>query len=472
MINSVSGQKLNTLLVVFLFLIFTSCTQKQNWPQFRGPESNNVSTTKSLPVEWGDSSNIQWKYKMDGAGFSSPIVWGDKVFITSAFPVKVNAVPEREMTEPPEGSDNENGEDAAPQGGQDGPPPPPEQPVNSYLEEVYRWDVTCLDLNTGKELWKKVAYEGAPKVNKHPESNYATETPVTDGKRLYVYFGMTGLFCYDLDGNLLWQKDLGSFETQNGWGTGSSPALFEDILYIQNDNDTASFVVALDAATGDQKWRVERTEKTTYATPFVWENKIRNELVLMGKTVYSYDLKTGAVLWQINIGGEQSIPSPTADMDHIFIGNPGGAKILSTLFAVKAGAEGDITLPEGASSGTMVEWTVPDADLGNNSPLLYKGLLYYLGGENGTFTILNSSDGKQVYSKRFTGAGEIWASPWAYDGMVGYFDERGTTRIIKAGEPFDVLYENKLSDKFWPSVAITGDALILKGAEWLYCVKN
>jgi outer membrane protein assembly factor BamB len=192
----------------------------------------------------------------------------------------------------------------------------------------------------------------------------------------------------------------------------------------------------------------------------------------MGKKVISYDLKTGAELWQMNIGGESSIPSPVADANLIYLGNAGGMEVKSNLYAIKAGAEGDITLPEGATSGMWVEWVAPEATLGNNSPLLYNGLLYYLAGQSGTLIVLDSATGKQVYSKRFVGAGEYWASAWAYDGKVGFYDEKGTTRIIKAGEPFDVLYENKLSDSFWPSVAITGDAFILKGAEWLYCIKN
>lgn len=467
-------------------LIVSSCTQRQNWPQFRGAESNMVSPGKNLPSEWGNDKNILWKYKLDGAGWSSPIVWGDKVFFVSTFPESVvsetippNAPP---MPDPDEEESDTVGPGrtppAPPRGNgpppgpnPQGPPPPPENDT-AFMKDVYRWDVTCVSLSSGKELWKQVAYKGNPRIKKHSLNSYASETPVTDGKRLYVYFGMTGLFCYDLDGKLLWQKDLGVYKTQNGWGTGSSPVVFEDMLYIQNDNEANSFVVALDAATGAEKWRAQRNEKTTYATPFIWKNKIRNELVLLGKTAVSYDLKTGNVLWQMNIGGEQAIPSPVADENRIYMSNPGGREKKSNLYAIKAGAEGDITPKDSLSTNSSIEWVLKDAGLGNGSPLLYNGLIYYLSGQGGTFVCLNAESGKQIYKERIKRLGAIWASPWAYEDKICFYDEKGVTRTIKAGEQFALLSENKLKDKFWASAAITDDSYIFKGVEWLYCIKN
>jgi outer membrane protein assembly factor BamB len=476
------------LLVTCLSVSFivSSCTQKQNWPQFRGPESNMVSNGKNLPAEWGNDKNIKWKYKLDGAGWSSPIVWGDKVFFVSTFPESVvsEAVPPNGHPMPdPDEEENDTvgpgrtppapprGNGPPPGPNPQGPPPPPENDT-AFMKDVYRWDVTCVSLSTGKELWKQVAYKGNPWIKKHSLNSYASETPVTDGKRLYVYFGMTGLFCYDLDGKLLWQKDMGVYKTQNGWGTGSSPVIFEDILYIQNDNEVNSFIVALDAATGAEKWRAPRNEKTTYATPFIWKNKIRNELILLGKTAVSYDLKTGNTLWQMNIGGEQAIPSPVADENRIYMGNPGGREKKSNLYAIKAGAEGDITPKDSLSTNASIDWVVRDAGLGNGSPLLYNGLIYFLSGQGGTFVCLNAENGKQIYKERIKRLGAIWASPWAYEDKICFYDEKGVTRTIKAGEQFALLSENKLKDKFWASVAITDDSYIFKGVEWLYCIKN
>lgn len=480
MIKLLCNHRSHILLFVFPLLIGSSCVQKQNWPQFRGPESNMVYSGKNLPADWGNEKNVKWKYKMEGAGWSSPVIWGNKVFIVSAFPENVvsesvqpnapvmdeqeNDTIEPVRTPPPAGQGNR------PTPGQE-PPHPPDNDT-TYLKDTYRWEVRCINLNSGDEIWKQVSYKGNPRVKKHTLNSYASETPVTDGKRLYVYFGMTGLFCYDLDGKLLWQKDLGAYKTQNGWGTGSSPILFEDVLYLQNDNEVNSFVLALDASNGDEKWRAERNEKTTYATPFIWKNKIRNELVLLGKTARSYDLKTGNVLWQMNVGGEQCVPSPVADENCIYLGNPGGREAKSNLYAIKAGAGGDITPKDSTSSNSMIKWSFMDAGIGNGSPLLYKGYIYYLGGQGGTFTCLNAESGKQVYKEKIKRLGAIWASPWAYDDKICFYDEKGVTRTIKAGEKFELLSENKLKDKFWASVAISDNLYIFKGAEWMYCIKN
>ncbi len=185
-------------------LILSSCTT--NWPQFRGPENNMIATAKNLPVEWGEDQNIRWSVEVEGDSWTSPVVWGNKVFVASSLPVKVAAAPERKDGDPPAEGDQ------------------------SFKSELYRWEVTCVDLETGEILWKQVAREGNPRVKKHRAHNYAAETPVTDGKRLYVYFGMTGLYCYDLDGVLIWKKDLGAYKTLYDWGTGSSPVVFKDML--------------------------------------------------------------------------------------------------------------------------------------------------------------------------------------------------------------------------------------------------
>ena len=478
--------KLNTLALFLCFLVVTSCSQKQNWPQFRGQASNMISKVTGLPGQWGDDKNVKWKYKLEGAGWSSPIVWEDKVFIVSAIPETVTSGP-AQLNAPPMPDMDEQEDDTTAQrkmppphspargatSGQipQGPPRPPDNDT-SFLKDVYRWEVTCINLNSGKELWKKVAYQGSPRINKHSQNSYASETPVADGKRVYVYYGMTGLFCYDMEGKQLWQKDLGAYKTQNGWGTGSSPIIWKDVLYIQNDNEENSFIIAIDAATGTEKWRAIRNEKSTYSTPYLWKNKVREELVTLGKTARSYDLQTGKLLWEMKIGGEQSIPSPVADENHIFLGNPGGREIKSNLFAIKAGAIGDITLAEGANSNNWVEWSVLDAGLGNGSPLLYKGYLYYLSGQGGFFNCLNPDNGKQIYRQKIKRLAAIWASPWAYDDKICFYDERGVTRTIQAGEQFKLLSENKLRDKFWASVAITGKAYIFKGVDWLYCIKD
>ncbi len=432
--------------ILMAVLILSSCTT--NWPQFRGPENNMVAKAKNLPVEWGDSLNIRWSTEMQGEGWSSPVVWGNKVFVTSSLLVK-------QATSPEPG---------------DGDPPPEED--QSFKSEVYRWEVSCMDLETGETLWKQVALEGSPRVKKHRAHNYAAETPVTDGKRLYVYFGMTGLFCYDLDGALLWKKDLGAYKTLFDWGSGSSPVVYRDMLYIQVDNEENSFLVALDAATGDEIWKAERDEKTNYSSPMIWKNNVRTELVVGGKTARSHDPLTGELLWELKVGGYYNIPGPVADKDFIYLGNTEWRDITGTFFCVKAGAEGDISPAEGETTSSAVVWSDPDSPIANPSPLLYEGLIYLVGSRGGTVTCLDAASGEQVYQEKMEGVAGTWASPWVYEDQIYFTDEKGVTRIFKAGRTFEVTGENSLDDKFWTSVAITGDAYLMKGTEKLYCIGN
>lgn len=429
---------------MIIALTLTSCTT--NWPQFRGPENNMVAKAKNLPAEWGDSLNIRWSVEMDGESWASPVVWGNKVFVTSSLLVKKATAPEQ----------------------REGDPPPEED--QSFKSEVYRWELTCVDLETGEILWKQVALEGNPKVKKHRAHNYAAETPVTDGKRLYVYFGMTGLFCYDLDGELLWEKDLGAYKTLFDWGTGSSPVVYNEILYVQVDNEENSFLVALDAATGNEIWKSERDEKTNYSTPMIWENNVRTELVVGGKTARSYDLLTGEVLWELNVAGYYNIPSPVADKDFIYLGNTAWRDIPGTFFGIKAGAEGNITPAEGESTSLSVIWSDSASSLANPSPLLHEGLIYLISSRGGTVTCLDAASGKQVYQEKIEGVAGTWASPWVYEGQIYYTDEKGVTRIFKAGKTFELVGENSVDDKFWASVAITSDAYLMKGTENLYCI--
>jgi outer membrane protein assembly factor BamB len=468
--------------VLIALSVLTSCSDKYNWPGFRGPDANMLSKSTNLPEEWGKDKNIAWVTNLEGNGWSSPIVWGDKIFVTSTFPEKVNPVPERgPMNGPPPGGGQspQQGQNQ-PQPGQNplpgqnppagsNPPqgqatPPPFKPDSSFMKEIYRWEVTCYDLKSGREVWKQVAYRGAPRGSKNPLNTYASETPVTDGKRVFAYFGMTGLFCYDMGGKLLWQKDLGAYLTQKDWGTGSSPVLYNDVLYIQSDNEVNSFIVAIDAETGNEKWRISRDEKTTYSTPYIWKNKFRTELVANGKTARSYDPENGKLLWELKAGGEQVIPSPVGDAELLFLGNAGGRAMKAELIAVKAGLDGEI-------SGTGVAWKSTEASLGNPSPLLYKGLLYIIGSK-GEITVLDAATGTLKYTKRINGIAACWSSPWAYNDRIYFFDEKGITRVFNAGDQYSMVGENRLDDKIWGSVAITGNGYIFKGVEKLFCVKK
>jgi outer membrane protein assembly factor BamB len=228
------------------------------------------------------------------------------------------------------------------------------------------------------------------------------------------------------------------------------------------DNEENSFITALDAATGEEKWKVQRNEKTTYSTPYIWMNKTRTELVVCGKTARSYDPETGKLFWEMKAGGEQVIPSPVGNEEFLYLGAPGGREIKGVLYAVKAGLDGDI-------SSTGIEWKTEESGIGNPSPLLYKDRLYVIG-SRGEIAVLDPANGAVKYTQRISGIGACWASPWAYNDKIYFFDENGVTRVFKAGDTFELLPENRLEGKFWSSVAIAGDAYVFRGVEKLYCI--
>jgi outer membrane protein assembly factor BamB len=284
---------------------------------------------------------------------------------------------------------------------------------------------------------------------------------------------MTGLFAYDFDGNLVWEKDLGTYLSQSDWGTSTSPLLVKSTLYLQIDNEDNSFLVALDSESGEEKWRVPRNEKTNWSTPVIWKNKVRTELVTAGKIARSYDPGTGALLWELNVGGGRNISSPVADKEMIYLGNEKRSDGGGILFAVKAGAEGDITPEEGASTSTGVAWSLPGSGLSMASPLLYDGLLYIVERRGGMIFCYQAATGEPVYqSLKIPDAGPFWASPWAVDDKIYCMDERGTTHVVRAGEEFEVLTQNKLDDKFWASQAIANKSYFFRGVEYIYCVRE
>lgn len=438
---------MKSISIVFLtvILFLSSCTSK--WPQFRGPDSNQLTKEKNLPEEWGEGKNIEWTYKLSGRGWSTPIVWGDKLFFTSAI-----------LEDPSLQWEEREGE---------------EPRLINPSDAEYSWEVCCLDADSGKELWKRIAYEGTPRVPTHRDNTYASETPVTDGKRIYVYFGMIGLFVYDFDGNLVWEKDLGDYALRGNWGTSTSPVLYNNALYLQIDNEDNSFLVALDAETGDEKWRVQRDEKSNWSTPLIWKNRIRTELVTGGKISRSYDPETGALLWELNMGGGRDIASPVADNNMVYVGNEMRRDGGGFLFAVKAGAKGDITPEEGASTSSGVVWSLSGSGMEMASPLLYEGLIYLVERRRGMIFCYEADSGEPVYqSTRVPDAGPFWASPWAVDGRIYCMDERGITHVIRAGEKFEVLAQNKLDDKFWASQAIANKSYYFRGVEYMYCVRE
>ncbi len=500
------------------------CALGDDWPQFRGPAGLGLSAEKQLPAEWGKDKdgkdkNIIWKVKIPGVAWSSPIVWGDRVFITTAMTDK-QAVPKAGGGGfgdfgfggfgggPPDGGGRkeaakdakkdsgkkDSGKTEATKDGEpkrDGEPKTPpkkkERPKGSGgggfggfggfgerkpPDAMYRWEVYCLDRADGKVLWKQLAIERKPTIPIHSTNTYASETPVTDGERLYAYFGMTGLFCYDLAGKLVWSKDLGTYPMMFGFGAGSSPALDGDRLFVQCDNEKQPFLIAFDKKTGSELWRMDRPgERSSWGTPFVWKNKARTEIVCVGQRVRSYDPATGKLLWELGGNGGQCAATPVADAETIYFG-AGGLFGSSPLFAVKAGAAGDISLKSGETSNASVAWHRTRSGPSIASPLLYDGYLYILEQRGGILACYDAKTGKPAYDKvRISGAKGFSSSPWAYDGKIFCLDEDGQTFVLAAGPKYKLLGKNALGEMFWSSPAIAGGSLLLRGVENLYCVR-
>ncbi|MFC1762334.1 PQQ-binding-like beta-propeller repeat protein [Planctomycetota bacterium] len=431
-------------ILLFVSVLFcVSSIGAAQWPQFRGPHSNQLGLDSPLPQVWSQDKNIQWQVPIPGRAWSSPVMWGDKIFITNAVD---------DVLESSGSSDRfvKSGSRI--------------RPTNDH-----RWEITCLEKDSGKILWTKVAARGKPTMVLHSDNSHASETPVTDGERVYAFFGNKGLYCYDFQGKLLWNKDLGVHKMQSEWGTGSSPLIHEGVVYLQIDNEEQSFLMALEGKTGKEIWRLSRQEKSNWSTPIIWQNQKRTELVTGGRTVYAYDPVTRDQLWKLDVEG-RCVASPTAVGDLLFFGTEKRSNKGGTLFAVKAGASGDITPQAGASTSSGVLWSQPDAGIAFASPLVYRDHVYILERARGGIKCFHAQTGELKYSERLSGVRFFWASPWASHGKIFCLDDRGTTHVVEAGSEFKVLGQNKLNEDNYASCAFTSNSIILRGVESLYCI--
>ena len=520
---------LAALLVASMFANLSA----EQWAQFRGPAAAGLAESAKTPTEWSAEKNMAWQVAVPGVAWSQPIVWGDKIFVTTA--VSENqpkpavrsggfggrgfggpgggfggppggfrpggerpgpdggkaapreGEPRREEGERREGAGAPRGEGNQPPRGRGfgGPGGPPGGGFpgggrggfgggfgrgGSPPNAVYTWKVLCLDRGTGKVLWEQTAKESKPTIPTHGQNTFASETPITDGERVYAYFGMTGLYCYDVTGKELWKKDLGSYPMMAGWGTGSSPVLEGNRLFVLCDNEEKSFLVALDKKTGDELWRIPREEKSNWSTPFIWKNKVRTELVTSGSKTQSYDPATGKLLWEMagQKGGARS--SPTATDELLFVGTGGGMGGAGPLVAIRAGASGDISLKGSDKSSEHIAWSVPGAGPTMASPLVYDGCLYVVGDRGGVCKCYDAKTGKLHYEQRMEGASGFTSSPWAAGGKVFLLDQAGQTFVLEPGPELKVIATNKIDDMFWSSAAVAGEQLLLRGVNKLYCI--
>ncbi|MDX1963034.1 MAG: PQQ-binding-like beta-propeller repeat protein [Pirellulales bacterium] len=418
----------------------------EDWPQFRGPTGSGTTRGAALPSEWSTDKNLAWKVKLPGTGLSQPVVVGDKLFVTAAV------------------SDNLRKPKSFGQG--------VIETGREMLPDVeIDWQVVALDRNTGKTLWAKSATKGKPKHPVHACNSYATETPCADTERVYAYFGATGtLAAFDHTGNEVWKAELGVYPTAANWGSGSSPALGGGKVFVASFSNASGFVVGLDCKTGEEVWRFKWSDGgvTTYSSPLVWANSKRTELVVCGPdSVLGLDTNTGIELWRLS-GFQPFTSSPTVDGDTLYFSN-GSQSSGGPLFAIRAGASGDITTKVDQPS-EFVAWNVTGGGAGWSSPLAYNGYLYVPG--KGVLACYDAKTGKEQYKERLPNMNRLIASPVGTGDQVLVTNEDGSTAIIKAGPKFEVVGNGKLDDNFWSSPAVAGGDLYLRGVDHLYCVRQ
>lgn len=426
-------------------LLLTSITTAGDWQQFRGGTAGKLEKV-SHPLEWNADTNVAWAVSMTGSGWSSPVAVGDRIFLTAAVP--------------------EDG--SRPKGMMAGVSSM--RTYRSAKPVMHRFVVSCLSVTDGQQLWSHVVDELVPPVM-HPSNTYATESPATDGERLFTFFATTGsLIAWDLDGTEIWKKNVGTYKSGNGFGTGSSLAITDGKVFVQSDNDENSFLVSFDAKTGEQVWRDDRPPKTSWSTPIVWKTDGTSELVTCGGgVVTSYDPIDGRVLWKLRGMQSSFSASPAIGADRIYFGmsGPGSA---GPLVAFPAGLRGEIKLNDKFESD-QIAWSMTKSGPGMASPVVSKGLLY-IPGSGGILNCYDEATGDRVYRTRVPQMATVAASLWADDERVFILDENGTTHVVQSGVEFKVLAANKIDDLFWSTPAIAGDALLLRGVEKLYCVRN
>lgn len=421
----------------------TSATEDQ-WPRFRGPGGRGISTQTGLPDRWSTTENVAWVTEIDGLGWSSPIVWDQMVFVTSVV---------------------STGEVEAPRaglylGGERGAP-----------TDEHRWMVYALDVATGARVWEREVHRGVPPASHHLKNTYASETPVTDGEYVYAYFGNVGLFGLTLDGELRWSRRFDAVKTRAGWGTASSPVLHDGRLYVVNDNDEQSYLVALSKETGAELWRVDRDEGTNWSTPFVWEHDGGTEIVTTGTDkVRAYDTE-GTLLWELTGMSSIVVPTPFTEFGLLFVSSGYIGDQLRPVYAVRPGARGDISVGDGPLDASMA-WYQPQAGSYNTSPVVYGDYLYTLL-DRGYMTCHDARTGEEVYGRQRIRVGAAFtASPWAYDDKIFALSEDGDTYVIKAGPDFEVIRTNPLGEFTMATPAIAHGSLFIRTASKLYRITS
>jgi len=418
---------------------------EQNWPQWRGPKATGEAPYGNPPLIWSETENVRWKIPIPGAGHASPVVWENQIFILTASETEQKASPEKmsAMREQlPSWQRNRGKVPAA----------------------VLNFDILSVNRKDGSILWRKTLRRQLPHEGTHADGSWASGSPLTDGKHVFAFFGSFGLYCLDMRGNVLWEKDLGDMRTKASFGEGSTPVLYKDKLVINWDHEEQSFIVVLDKKTGKQIWKKQRDEKTSWATPLVIEQNGRAQVIVSATGhVTSYDLKTGDILWQSTGMTGNVVPSPVSSAGRVYLmsGFRGAAFQAIDMSRAKDDVKKSNALLWSYNKNTSY---VPSA-------LLYQDKLYFFKDNRQILTCLNAQTGEPFYeAQRLEDLKGVYASPVAANGRVYLVGRNGVSAVLEAGPALEILATNRLNESFTASPAIVGDEIFLRGQEYLYCI--
>ncbi len=430
-----------------LLLFIASELEAQNWPQFRGPDGSGIADRQDLPLEWsaGEQKNVLWRAPIEGLAHSSPIIWEDRVYLTTAVADTADA-PTLVL-----GDSDAAGIDPAPD------------------MVAHRWDILALDKNTGAVLFRKTAHQGVPRLKRHVKASHASATPATDGHHIVALFGTEGLFCFDMEGELRWRADVGLLdvgywgEPEYQWGAASSPLLYENLVIVQNDRQKDSFVAAYDLGSGKEVWRAAREEKPAWSTPAIYRGEGGPELVTNGANwIRANDPRTGEELWRLSHGDLQVItPTPLVAGDRVIVtgGNPTGAQ---TTFAIRPGARGD--------AQNHVLWTAERSSPYTPTPVAYDGILYVIV-DNGILSAYDLRTGERLYRTRLEVGAGFSASPIVSDGKIYLASEDGAVFVVAAGREFRSLARNDVGEPLMATPAVSNRTLYVRGARHLFAIR-
>lgn len=476
------------LTLLFTFTCQFAIAQEPEWTHWRGPNQNGSVDEGNPPTAWGIDKNIVWKVEVPGQGSSTPIIVGEQVIVLTAVRSHEGDATAGESAQPvPRQSASEGagqggrgGEEGARgrgQGGRGGEGGSGGRGQSgrggrgggggfggrgSTPSETYQFKVLSYDRNSGEMNWEQTVTQEIPHEGVHPTNNYAASSPVTDGKHIYVDYGSRGIYCLDMQGQVVWKQSLGKMRTRNSFGEGASAALEGNRLIVPWDHEGDSFVAALDTANGEIVWKTPRDEATTWGTPLIVKHKGRTQVIINGTSVCSYDLTDGKLIWKCGGQTGNAIPTPILYGDYVICmtGFRGDA-----VYCISLDSEGDVT------STSNVAWKYNSAGPYVPTGVLYRDQIYLNKANTSTIAVLDAKTGKEILKpQRLSGLSEMYSSPVAANDHVYYTDRSGTTAVIKHGDSLKLVSKNSLGETIDSSLAIVGDKIFIRGEKHLFCI--